>query len=190
MLHLLHKLELWRYKRRGLQIADDCRIMGRPFFGSEPYLISIGKGVTISGQVHFVTHDGAPWVIRRRPEYKHVVKYGRITIHENCFIGQRATLLPGVTIGPNSIVAAGSVVTKDVPPNSVVGGVPARILMDLDTYIAKLAAQSPAYDQVQYRKDKRQELLRLFPYPWAYPNQGDATSGERAGEPVIPRPVQ
>jgi len=168
MLHYLYKLKLRQYKRQGLQIADDCRIMGMPNFGSEPYLVSIGQGVTISGQVHFITHDGAPWVIRRRPEYKDVVKYGRITVHDNCFIGHRTTVLPGVTIGPNAIVAAGSVVTKDVPPNTVAGGVPAKVLMDMDTYIAKVTAQSPAYDKVQYKKNKRQELLRLFPYPWEY----------------------
>lgn len=168
MLGLLHKWMLWRFKRQGLQIADDCRIMGRPFFGSEPYLISIGKGVTISGQVHFITHDGAPWVIRRRPEYRKVVKYGRITVHDNCFIGQRATLLPGVTIGPNSIVATGAVVTKDVPPNTIVGGIPAKVLMDLDTYIARVTAQSPAYDEARYATNKREELLRLYPYPWEY----------------------
>jgi len=168
MLHYLYKLKLRRYKRQGLQIADDCRIMGMPNFGSEPYLVSIGQGVTISGQVHFITHDGAPWVIRRRPEYQDVVKYGRITVHDNCFIGHRATLLPGVTIGPNAIVAAGSVVTKDVPPNTVAGGVPAKVLMDMDTYIARVTAQSPAYDKVRYKQNKRQELLRLYPYPWEY----------------------
>jgi acetyltransferase-like isoleucine patch superfamily enzyme len=168
MLKYLYKMRLYLYKRKGLQIADDCRIMGMPNFGSEPYLVSIGKGVTISGQVHFITHDGAPWVIRRQPEYKDVVKYGRITVHDNCFIGHRTTLLPGVTIGPNAIVAAGSVVAKDVPPNTVVGGVPAKVLMDMDTYITRVTAQSPAYDAAQYKKDKRQELLRFYPYPWDY----------------------
>jgi acetyltransferase-like isoleucine patch superfamily enzyme len=49
-------------------------------------------------------------------------------IGRNCFIGTQALILPGVTIGDESIVAAGAVVTKDVPPHSVVGGNPARVL--------------------------------------------------------------
>jgi acetyltransferase-like isoleucine patch superfamily enzyme len=49
-------------------------------------------------------------------------------IGKNVWIGSNATILPGVTIGDGSIVAAGAVVTKDVPPNTVVGGVPARII--------------------------------------------------------------
>ena len=47
------------------------------------------------------------------------------------WIGAGATILPGVTVGENSIVAAGAVVSKDVPPNTVVGGVPGRVLKSL-----------------------------------------------------------
>lgn len=54
-----------------------------------------------------------------------------VVLADNVWIGQRAMVLKGVTIGENSVVAAGSVVTKDVPANTVVGGVPARILRDL-----------------------------------------------------------
>jgi acetyltransferase-like isoleucine patch superfamily enzyme len=49
-------------------------------------------------------------------------------IGENCFIGGRAIIMPGVTVGDGSIVAAGAVVTKDVPPRSIVAGVPARVI--------------------------------------------------------------
>lgn len=49
-------------------------------------------------------------------------------IGSQCFIGARSIIMPGVTIGDNAIVAAGAVVTKDVPPNTVVGGNPARII--------------------------------------------------------------
>ena len=49
-------------------------------------------------------------------------KYGKIVVGNNCFIGMRSTILPGVVIGDNSIVAAGSMVTKSIPCNQVWGG--------------------------------------------------------------------
>lgn len=49
-------------------------------------------------------------------------KFAPIVIHDNCFIGMRSTLLPGIEIGPNSVIAAGSVVTRSVPPGEVWGG--------------------------------------------------------------------
>ena len=64
-------------------------------------------------------------------------RHAKVIIHDNCFIGFGSIVLPGVTIGPDSIVGAGSVVTKDVPPRTVAGGVPACILSDLPTFLAK-----------------------------------------------------
>ena len=58
---------------------------------------------------------------------------GVIDIRDNCFIGAGATILPGVTIGPNAIVAAGAVVNSDVPEGKVVGGIPARIIGDYES---------------------------------------------------------
>jgi acetyltransferase-like isoleucine patch superfamily enzyme len=151
---------------RGLQIAEDCRLIGMPDFGSEPYLISIGRHVTVSTRVTFINHDGGTWVFRENPKYREVIKYGRIVIHENCFIGSGATIMPGVSIGPNAVVAAQSVVTVDVPPSSVVGGVPARVLMSVQEYAEKALAQNPDYNRRAYRANKVEELLRIFPRPW------------------------
>ena len=137
-----------------------------PDFGSEPYLISIGRHVTISARVAFITHDGATCVFRDQEEYRHVIKYGRIVIHDNCFIGHGSTIMPGVSIGPNSVVGAHSVVTKDVPANTVVGGVPARQLMSTDEYARNALAKTPAYDSEAYRRNKVAELVRLYPQPW------------------------
>ncbi len=170
MLSLIHTLgHRWRlrsYVRRGLQIASDCRLMGLPDFGSEPYLISIGKHVTISTRVTFINHDGGTWVFREDPRYREVIKFGRIVIHDNCFIGSGATIMPGVSIGPNAVVAAQSVVTHDVPAETVVGGAPARVLMSVREYAEKSLDQTPDYDRRAYRTNKMAELLRLFPRPW------------------------
>ncbi len=162
----VNRYRLAQYKKQGLQIADDARLEGLPYFGSEPYLISIGPKTTIAGRVVFLTHDGATRLFRDQPKYKTVIKFGRITIHENCFIGFGVILMPGVTVGPNSVVAAGAVVTADVPPNTVVGGVPAKPITTLDDYAEKALETTPDYDEAAYLRDKRAELLRLFPYPW------------------------
>jgi acetyltransferase-like isoleucine patch superfamily enzyme len=62
------------------------------------------------------------------PENRQSLIPGHIHIKKNAWIGAAATILPDVTIGENSIVAAGAVVSKDVPPNTIVGGVPARVI--------------------------------------------------------------
>ena len=54
-----------------------------------------------------------------------------MTIGDGCWLGARAVVLPGVRIGAGSIVAAGALVTRDVPPNSLVAGVPAKLVRDL-----------------------------------------------------------
>ncbi|MCT3430976.1 hypothetical protein EFQ32_09720 [Limosilactobacillus fermentum] len=55
----------------------------------------------------------------------------KVTIGNDVWIGGKATILPGVTIGDNVVVAAGAVVTKDVPANTIVAGVPARVIKEL-----------------------------------------------------------
>jgi acetyltransferase-like isoleucine patch superfamily enzyme len=116
--------------------------------------------------VNFINHDGGTWVFRSQPKYRDVIKFGRIVIHDNCFIGTGATLMPGVSIGPNSVIAVQSVVTEDVPSNTVAGGIPARVLMSVQDYAEKSLAQTPDYDPTSYRSNKIAELLRIFPRPW------------------------
>lgn len=163
---LVRNRQLRQLTKAGLQIADDCRLTGWPEWGSEPYLISIGKRVTIAGGVAFITHDGGTWAFRHRPGFEHVIKYGRITIHDGCFIGYGAILLPGIEIGPNAVVAAGAVVTRSVPPDSVAAGMPASVIMSVDAYATRSRDELPKYDRDAYRADKQAELLRLFPRPW------------------------
>ena len=163
---LINRWRLRRLIKEGLQIADDCRLVSMPDFGSEPWLISIGKHVTIASRVALITNVGGTWVFRGDGQYRDVIKYGRITIHDNCFIGFGSIILPGVSIGPNSIVAAGSVVSKDVPPDTIVGGLPARTIMSLEEYGQRCLAETPEYDRAAYKRDKVAELLRLYPRPY------------------------
>ena len=123
------------FRKQGAQIGADCRILLRDF-GSEPYLIRIGNHCTIAGNVTFVTHDGAASVFTK--ELPSVQRFGAIEVLDNCFIGHGAILMPNVRIGPNSIVGAGSVVTKHVPPNTVVAGNPAKMICTLEQYRRKV----------------------------------------------------
>ena len=117
----------------GVQIGERCRIYTANF-GTEPWLIRIGDHVCISNDVTFVNHD-LNWPFQDK--YESLTGFGTIEIRDNCQIGIRATLLPRVVIGPNAIVGACSVVTKDVPPNTVVAGNPAAVVCTLDEYEAK-----------------------------------------------------
>lgn len=132
-------------RKLGATVGEGCSIIPEDF-GSEPYLISIGNHVAIADRVSFVTHDGAAWVFRG--EVPDLQVFGPIVIEDNCVIGRDATLFPNVRIGPNSVVGAGSVVISDVPPNTLVMGVPARPWGSLDKYrekcLQRWAEQRPA----------------------------------------------
>lgn len=106
----------------GVKVGNNSRFVDNPTWGSEPYLISIGDHVLISGRVTFLNHDGATWVFREKGPYKDTYKFGPIKIGNNCFIGFGATILPNVTVGDDCIIAAGSMVTKNVPAGEVWGG--------------------------------------------------------------------
>ena len=130
------------YRRQfGMRIGAGCRICDTrvDLFGSEPFLVEIGDGVTISDGARFVTHDGGVTILRA--EHPGLNVYGRIVVRDNCFLGLGSIILPGVTVGPNAVVGAGAVVTRDVPANSVVAGVPARVVRSLEEYTRRALAR-------------------------------------------------
>lgn len=128
--------------------------------GTEPYLISIGNNVTVAADVKFVTHDVSVFNIARylhRPENS-LDKVGSIVIEDNAFIGAYSTLLPNCRIGKNSIVAACSVVTKQIPDNEVWGGVPAKFIMTADEYAKSVVTRSDDYPWMNPASMSRIEL--------------------------------
>ncbi len=143
---LVRQLELWVLcrgskvaflRRAGARIGQRTSLLNEVAeFGSEPWLVEIGSDVAIASGVAFITHDGASRVFRQRLPGSSVFgnRFGPIRVGDNCVIGMRAILMPGVSIGPDSVVGAGSVVTRDVPPRTVAAGVPARVLCGLDEY--------------------------------------------------------
>jgi acetyltransferase-like isoleucine patch superfamily enzyme len=144
----------------GARIGNNCVILTRVGnFGSEPWLIELGDHVQLFNAVTLITHDGTSRAFRSRfPEMNAAFgnRFGTIRILDNCTIGYGAIILPGVTIGPNSIVGAGSVVTKDVPPDVVAAGNPARRLRSLEEHIARYRAHMlplTAQDRVTLRRE-------------------------------------
>tara|TARA_B110000093_G_C12942707_1_gene398713 strand:- start:916 stop:1455 length:540 start_codon:yes stop_codon:yes gene_type:complete len=119
----------------GVKIGNDCKIATYEW-GSEPYLIEIGNHVHITNNVQFINHDGGVWVFRKEvPDFD---VFGKIRIGDNVYIGNNAIVMPGVTIGENCVIGANSVVTKSIPENSVVAGVPAKFICNIKDYKMKM----------------------------------------------------
>lgn len=103
---------------------------------SDAHLVSIHDNVLIAGGVKFITHDRFSHLFNSVPEYRALLPEGKtytvhfetIEIFDNVSVGGQVIIMPGVKIGPNAIVAGGSVVTKDVPEGVIVGGNPAKVI--------------------------------------------------------------
>ena len=131
--------ELFDRKLDGIRILTPfiCDFGNRVKFGKNVF-INHSAILSASGGIEF--EDGvsvAPGVriatINHDFNNRHTIyTYGKVTIKKNAWIGMNATICPGVTIGENAVIAAGAVVTKDVPDNTVVGGCPAKIIKELD----------------------------------------------------------
>ena len=124
----------------GREVAPTLRVFPHfyPDFGKN---ITIGKNVFINACCHFQDHGGvelgdgcqighnvvfATLNHGLAPEERPTTHPAPIVLGRNVWVGSNATILQGVTIGDNAVVAAGAVVTKDVPSDTIVGGIPAR----------------------------------------------------------------
>jgi len=146
-----------------------------------PYLISIGDNCVIGANVKLYAHDASPltWI----DDY---IRVGKVDIKDNCFISTGSMIMPGVTIGPNVLVGAGSIVTRDIPPDSCVAGIPARFYASIDQMLEghrKLIEEGRCRGQEYFtwnlqnqleQKDEIREAVkdgdiyvkRAHPYPW------------------------
>ena len=95
---------------------------------NEPELIKIQDNVRIATGVKFFTHDVINMMLQTSDQDSYIPHRSCIEIHDNCFIGGSSVIVGDVSIGPNAIVAAGSVVCKDVLPGTIVGGNPANVI--------------------------------------------------------------
>jgi maltose O-acetyltransferase len=126
ILHDVRFFNLYRRGLAGLEIDDEC------FLGDECLLdlaegIRLERQVTLAERVLVLTHTNVGY--RDHPLQPHFpATAAPVVVEAGAFLGANVTVLPGVRIGARSFVAAGSVVTGDVPPATLVGGVPARVL--------------------------------------------------------------
>ena len=103
---------------------------------TRPSLITIGRNCIFGNYIELVTHD---WVsnVFINSGREMINSSGAIVIGDNVQLGRNIIVLKGVTIGDNCYIAAHSLVNKSIPPNSIAGGVPAKVLTTLDEYYNK-----------------------------------------------------
>ncbi len=143
--------------------GEDC-LYGTRNIPEEPYMVKLHNNVFITPEVMFVTHDVITEMLSKKekaapgtlfPEYH----MDTIEIFDNVFIGAKSVIMGGVKIGPNAIVAAGSVVTKDVPEGAIVGGNPAKVIGSFDALAEKRK-------KMKDRPIDRDPISKIMKYYW------------------------
>lgn len=132
---------------------------------TRPHLIHIGDYCKITGGVIILSHDYSRSVLRMK--YKEIIAEAGLTyIGDNVFIGMNAIILRNVKIGNNVIIGAGSIVTQDIPDDSVVAGNPAKIIMSLDEYFNKRKEQyvneAKEYARLVYQKTGNKPTISIM----------------------------
>ena len=130
-------------------------------WSTEPWIITLGNNVHITGGTKFITHDGGTLLYRDQIPDLEITK--PITGGDDVYIGNNVIILPGVTIGNNVVIGAGAVVSKDIPDNSVAVGVPARVIKTADEYLEKLKKESLHLGNLK-GQEKDKALMEYYGY--------------------------
>ena len=143
---------------------ETLHIYGKINWGSEPWIITLGKNVYLTGDIKFITHDGGTLLFRNKVPDLEITK--PISLGDDVYIGNNVLIMPGVTIGNKVIIGAGAVVTKDIPDNSVAVGVPARVIKTADEYFEKICKESLHLGHL-VGKEKDNALKQYYGYKGA-----------------------
>jgi acetyltransferase-like isoleucine patch superfamily enzyme len=130
--------EFHRARRTFHSMGEHCSIQVDANL-TDPKFLRLGSNVRLSSCTIF-GHDGSVNMLNRAYGVQ-LDRVGTVDIRDNVYVGYRAIILPGVTIGPNAIVAAGALVTRDVPPGSVVAGVPAKVVGSVEETVRRMQEQ-------------------------------------------------
>lgn len=148
-------------RNRGAKIGERTHIDAKncKIDMTRPSLITIGKDCYINDYFTLLTHDYVSHVFRNMG-YEFINSSGRVTIGDNVGFGTNVTILKGVTIGDNCFIGAGSIVTKDIPSNSVAVGIPCKVVMSIDEYYLKRLAVAE-HEALDYAKSISERFDRL-----------------------------
>lgn len=137
---------------------------------NRPYLIEFGDNVDINDNFTIMTHDFGTYVFRNL-FHDFVPSSGKVKIGSNIYFGRDVTILKGVTIGDNCIIGLGSVVTRDIPSNSVACGIPCKVMCSLEEYYEKRKKESIneslELGRTIIEKLKREPQITDFKEEWA-----------------------
>ena len=130
-------------RNKGVQIGGGNHIDLKTFYldMTRPSLISIGNNCYFNKNFTILTHDWVTQVFLNSGR-DFINSSGRVTIGNNVSFGQNVMVLKGVCIGDNCFIGAGSIVTKDIPANSIAVGSPCRVIMSLEEYYQKRLSKS------------------------------------------------
>jgi acetyltransferase-like isoleucine patch superfamily enzyme len=127
-----NKIRVWGLKMCGYSIGEKVFIgedlIVASIISEKSCQLTIGDRVAIGPRVTLLLSSDANWS-KLMEKIDHIKSF--VILEDDCWLGAGVIIMPGVTVGAGSIVGSGAVVTKDVPPNTVVAGVPARIIKRL-----------------------------------------------------------
>jgi acetyltransferase-like isoleucine patch superfamily enzyme len=130
--------------------GDDCFISKAANI-PDPHLIKLGDNVWITSGCQLLCHDASVIMINIMRS-GHRDRVGPIIIGSNSFLGNNVIVLPHTTIGSQTIIGAGSVVTKDIPDKAVFAGNPARFVCDFEDYVLRIENDTQTYPWLELLK--------------------------------------